>query len=380
MSKKRIRKSIPPRQRVRHKLTKTTVVALAICVAATGAAVSRWEPLRRTLGLPSPTGAPTTQQSPGGLTLAKEYIYAGGRLIATEEPAVAPPAAPSNLRLVSQALIWNDNSNNESGFKIEKQYDTGNGTWSEWTQVATVEANVTSCNINWSCLVLFRVRAMNAGGDSASSNEVDPCVVFGPNRLFLRAEAMLPTKVALTWQPASGTVDHYEVLRKQSINDNYITLPSNLGPTATTFTDETAVGGVAYLYRVRAVLSISNSASGGGNFAYSNTDLATTIIFEDNPVQARVTTIRAKHIEQLRQAVDAVHVTAGLGPVTWSGPTPAVGDPIRAEHIEQLRANLDQALNDLGFEAPVYATDPTPPLSGKKVMAAHINELRDRVR
>jgi hypothetical protein len=379
MSKKRIRKSEPQQQHVRCKLTKTIAALIAICVAATGAAVSRWEPLRRTLGLPSAAVAPATPQSSGNLSLAKEYIYAGGRLIATEEPAaLAPPAAPSNLRLGNKVIIWNDNSDNESGFKIEEQHYIGNGTWSAWTQVATVEANITSFAIGQLCDIFYRVKATNAKGDSAPSNAVDPCVVSTPSLLILTAEARSPTRVELTWGPPSGTVDHYEIERSQSSNgytsDNYVTLSSYLSPSTTTFIDEPATSGTAFVYRVRAVMSKANPI-------YSNSDLATTIIFENDPVQSGVTPIRAKHINQLRDAVQAVSLIAGRGAVTWSQPAPANGVRIMAAHIEELREKLDPALAVLGLPAPAYFTDPHPPsLSGKRVMAAHINELRARVK
>ncbi|MFQ5812711.1 MAG: M4 family metallopeptidase [Anaerolineae bacterium] len=84
------------------------------------------------------------------------------------------PTPPTNLTAtaVSQAQIdlsWTDNSNNESGFKIEQ---SPNGT-SNWTQVATVGANVTTySNTGLTCntTYYYRVRAYNAGGDSTYSN------------------------------------------------------------------------------------------------------------------------------------------------------------------------------------------------------------------
>ncbi|MFM8479516.1 MAG: fibronectin type III domain-containing protein [Planctomycetaceae bacterium] len=83
------------------------------------------------------------------------------------------PAAPTNLTLtaVSQSqinLAWTDNSSNESGFLVEQSLDGIN-----FTLIATVGPNVR----NWSATGLrantryyFRVRAFNAGGNSAYSN------------------------------------------------------------------------------------------------------------------------------------------------------------------------------------------------------------------
>jgi hypothetical protein len=99
MSKKRVPHVKPPEKKLRpRKIRKTAFIALALCVAAaTGVALSRFEPARRTLGLSAST-APT-QATPPNLALAKEYIYAGGRLIATEETAATPAPTPTPCTL-----------------------------------------------------------------------------------------------------------------------------------------------------------------------------------------------------------------------------------------------------------------------------------------
>jgi fibronectin type 3 domain-containing protein len=83
------------------------------------------------------------------------------------------PAAPTNLvaRGVSSTqvrLVWNDNSNNESGFKIDYSVDGVN-----FTQVATAPANATEFfvgGLNPLVTYTFRVRATNIVGDSAYTN------------------------------------------------------------------------------------------------------------------------------------------------------------------------------------------------------------------
>lgn len=75
-------------------MTKTTLLALTLCIVASGVVVvSRRESLRRTLGLSA--AVTPAQQSPGAVSLSKEHIYAGGRLIATEEPSATASPTPS---------------------------------------------------------------------------------------------------------------------------------------------------------------------------------------------------------------------------------------------------------------------------------------------
>ncbi|MEP6913294.1 MAG: fibronectin type III domain-containing protein, partial [bacterium] len=91
-----------------------------------------------------------------------------------------PPLPPSGLtaNAVSSSqinLAWTDNSDNESGFKIERC--TGSTvtctTTGTFAQIAQVGANVTTYSdtgLSASTTYSYRVRAFNSGGDSAYSN------------------------------------------------------------------------------------------------------------------------------------------------------------------------------------------------------------------
>lgn len=80
------------------------------------------------------------------------------------------PKAPSLLRYDGQFLFWQDNSVNETGFKIERT-DPATGVW---TQLSTAGANVTSRKVTTNPIVNqhWRVRAYNSSGNSAYTNEV----------------------------------------------------------------------------------------------------------------------------------------------------------------------------------------------------------------
>jgi hypothetical protein len=100
-----------------------------------------------------------------------QYCWAPGNLTAT--------AVSSN----QIDLAWTDNSDNESGFKIERSPNGTNG----WTQIDIVEANVTTYNntgLTRSTTYYYRIRAYNAGGDSDYSNianaTTEACKIYLP--------------------------------------------------------------------------------------------------------------------------------------------------------------------------------------------------------
>lgn len=151
-------------------------LALALAGAAfalrgSGTVTTRYSPATQPLQS-QPDFSPTSP--------AKEYVYAGGRLIATEEPAAAtaPPIAPTSLTadFNSKLLAWTDNSGDELGFKIE-QRSQQSGVWTGWSQINAVGPNVVSCSVVMKgCgTIEWRVRAYNAVGDSPYSNVASAC-------------------------------------------------------------------------------------------------------------------------------------------------------------------------------------------------------------
>jgi len=101
-------------------------------------------------------------------------------------------------------------------------------------------------------------------------------------------------------------------------------------------------------------------------------------VFTDDTIMVGQTTVKAQHIIELRQAVDAMRAVAGLSGAPWNDPGLTVGDPIRAVHITDLRTFLDDAATRLGFATSPY-TDPGL-TAGFVIKRIHIEELRQHIR
>jgi hypothetical protein len=202
-----------------------------------------------------------------------------------------------------------------------------------------------------------------AGGRLVATEEPNPMVA--PTNLI--ADTFSATQIDLTWT-AAPNAHHYQVERAPNLGGTFTVLNSNV--TTTSFTDTTVSSVNAYLYRVR-------SADAGGNLsAPGSIDVATAITFTDDPLSIGVTPIKAQHVTELRQAVNAIRATANLSAATWTDTTLNSSVSVKAVHITELRTNLDQALTALGLPVSGY-TDAS--LSGVLIKKVHLDELRQRV-
>ncbi len=204
------------------------------------------------------------------------------------------------------------------------------------------------------------------GGCSSSPGTVLVPIVLTPQGVT--ASAVSTSQVVVTWMASSGAAS-YEIARRGP-GGTFIVIGTTTG---LMFNDSAVGANIAYLYIVRALDAMNNRT------AYSPADLATTVMFTDDPLLAQTTTVKAAHIIELRTAVGAVRSLAGLGAATSTDLTLNSTVLIKAIHVRELRAALDDARSALAVPALVY-TDATLISGATAVKAAHISNLRNGVK
>ena len=180
------------------------------------------------------------------------------------------------------------------------------------------------------------------------------------------ASATTATNVLVSWSAVANATS-YQIHR----SSNGATFGLVGTSVTTTFNDPTAVANTAYLYKVCAV----NGSVG----PFGPNDVATTVIFTDDPLSTG-TTIKGAHITQLRTAITAVRTLASLSVPSYTDPTITTAIPLKAAHITELRSNLTAARAALGLSALPAFTDPTVSAGATAPKAVHFTELRNGVK
>ena len=183
----------------------------------------------------------------------------------------------------------------------------------------------------------------------------------------LIASATTTTQINVSWSSSAGAAQ-YEIQRA-SASSPYATLTTTA---ATSYADNSVTAGATYVYKVSAIDSALRRSSP------SAPDAATTLFFADDPLIAGVTLIKAVHLNELRQAVNAMRAAAGQGAMSFASPV-TTGGLIRAARLQELRIALDQSRATLGLRAIGY-TDPTLIAGTTTAKAVHVQQLRNGVK
>lgn len=166
------------------------------------------------------------------------------------------PTPPASLTAVAASgtqvnLAWQDNSNNETGFKIERK----DGVAGTYAQVAIVGPNITNymdTALNPDTLYYYRVKAANFGADSAYSNEVNLLTPIPPTTPSGAHSTLVTTdEIKFAWNDNSNTEDGWRLFRKKSTGDTFFFL-IQLPPNSTSYDDAGLTPGTSYDYHIQA--------------------------------------------------------------------------------------------------------------------------------
>jgi carboxypeptidase T len=237
-------------------------------------------------------GANTIGYTDNGLTSSTSYTYRvlayntiGDSPYSNEASAVTQalpqaPTAPTSLTSTAISnsqinLSWNDTSDNETGFKIERCTNSG---CTSFAPIATVSANVTgfsNTGLTVSTSYTYRVVATNAGGDSGYSNETSATTQAAQTvpaaSTNLVATAVSKSQINLTWRDnASDETGFYIERCKGTSTCTSYTRIATLGANVTSYANTGLSRNTTYTYRLRAYNAVGASA-------YSNTATAKTL-------------------------------------------------------------------------------------------------------
>ena len=213
----------------------------------------------------------------GGLIYLTDYH---GGLWIFRQTSPRPPQAPSNAAARATSwnhisLSWQDNSNNETGFRVERKA----GKTAPWTPIATASVKSNLFNrqsyedrdVSPGRTYYYRVRSVSWTGTSAASNETSASIPYGPpaapSHLWIGTWWPLPG-YRLRWLDNADNETQFRVERKIGATGSWAlltTAPADLQ--SIVLTD--LAPATTYSYRVRAY-------NRRGALAYSNVAILRT--------------------------------------------------------------------------------------------------------
>ncbi len=212
------------------------------------------------------------------LYIDDNYIYAGTKGLWRRMLNQTVPLAPTNLFAIADTftvdLSWDDNSDNELGFKIERKDDSLSvpGTWTLIDSVGANETAYTDTGLTPNTVYSYKVYAYNGAGNSISDSVQTVTII--PVELISFTASVSGNKVSLNWSTATEINNRGFDIERQSTNQpiNQSSQWEKVGyaagfgtttePKSYKFTDDKATAG-KYSYRLKQI-------DFNGAFKYSN--------------------------------------------------------------------------------------------------------------
>jgi titin len=176
---------------------------------------------------------------------------------------------PTNLTAVALSdtkvrLSWQDNSGNESGFRLVRKEQGA----SVYSTSITVTANVTSCTdtgLKPNTTYVYRIQAYNANGASDYSDEISvktlhattPIILTPAVPTNLQATAADSGTIILTWKDNSDNEEGFQLQRKTE--GSGVTTIFYLSPDTTTYKNTGLTPQTKYNYTISAYNNIGAS-------------------------------------------------------------------------------------------------------------------------
>ncbi len=196
------------------------------------------------------------------------------RFTTESSPLAIPDSLSATAVSFSQIdLSWSDNSENETGFNIERSPD-GVANWMEIASVAENDNAYSDSLLNPSTLYYYRVRAVKLYGYSDYSSiahaktMVEPVPPEAPDNLV--ASVIARDQIDLAWNDNSIAEDVFYIERSYDGNTEWTVIDS-VGENVTEYSDTGLEIETTYYYRV-------NASNQFGASVYSNMASTTTLI------------------------------------------------------------------------------------------------------
>ena len=167
--------------------------------------------------------------------------------------AIASAIAPSDLTMENVdydiQFTWQDNSQIETGFKIERSVDSG-----DFEDVATIATNITTYldeNVQDLATTLYRVSAIKgeAVSESVEITVTDQALAPASN---LIAQEVTNNQVKLTWLDASNSELGYQIDRSDNDKTNFKRLHIT-SANISAYTDASLIDGTHYFYKIQTI-------------------------------------------------------------------------------------------------------------------------------
>jgi hypothetical protein len=218
-----------------------------------------------------------------------------------------------------------------------------------------------------------KITAPGTSSQSIRLTSIQEAISTGPIPAPVISAVGTSASVTVSWQAVAGAAD-YEVYRKISAAGSWM----NQGiSSSTNYPDASVEPGKTYLYKVLAV------GANGQKSADSNIDLATTVSFTDPVLTAGSTFVKARHIVEVRAAINAICTFAGAGlcaslpyDATALNETALSGTPVLASQFTDMQNRIVSLRTAVGAEPATFEGTAS---SGGWFLRVYIEDLRKGV-